>query len=186
MGAAIVSLPAVAQARPLALASTGAALCSGVSASQVSGVVGWSVPAPTETTEENVFDKKLHIHEDDTVCTYGTVKSVTSLGHLVTFSYATLSSAPSRTTALADIKASFKKSQSQLGKGSKITYSISNTFGVTSLFAKVIASQDGFHFTFEFAYGWKGTRVAGALVDSGVPESTAQALEKLALGNFGV
>jgi len=186
VAAGVAAVPAVAQAAPIAAASSGAALCSGVSSSQVASVVGWTVPSAISSDVHTVFDKKLGISETGTVCTYGAATSITSMQHLVIFTYSTLSKVPPRATALSEIKASLQSSEKKLPKGSKFTYTINHAFGVTSFFGKISSSEDGMNFTFEFAEGWSGTKVAGATVASAIPEAKAQALEKLALDNFGI
>ena len=186
--ACLLGLPTAAQAESrVTPATTSSSLCSGVSPSQVSAVVGWSVPAATTSVNNDYFDQALGIHENDVECTYA--KQATSLASVeqdVVLSYETLSKVPSRTVALRDIKNGFAKAEKGMPAGSSITYSITHTFGVTSIFTKVTAKESTFTFTFEFAFGWRGTKVAGGWVESGLPEAKVQALEKLALDNFGI
>lgn len=184
----LLGVPALAQASPRPLPETsGSALCSGVSPSQVQGVVGFSVPAAVATTTSDYFDKTLGIHENSVVCTYGgTATSLTAMQHDVTLIYETLSKVPPRTVALAEIRADFTKEAKEMPPGSTFTYKFSQAFGVTSLWAKVSAKEGTFSFTFEYAVGWQGTKVAGGWVDSGLAQSKVQGLEKLALANMGI
>ena len=70
--AGCIALPSVAQAaaKPTPPKPISAQVCSRVSPSAVSGIVGFTVPAPTENTFSYTIDPKLNLTETSTSCTF--------------------------------------------------------------------------------------------------------------------
>lgn len=184
-GALVLALPAVAHAAPRPAPSvSSASLCNGVSAGQISSVVGWAVSSPKASTDHSYFDKKLSIHESDVTCAYSASATTTPKG--VRFIYGTLSKAPAKSAVLADIKGGFGNGILKAPKGMKLTYSVSTLSGVFVVTVLLDFNVPGQHFTEQILLGWQGTKVAVAVVFSPVAKSKLQALELLALHNFGM
>jgi hypothetical protein len=156
-------------------------LCSGVRPSQVAAIVGHPVPAPTAAVNSS---GSMGIIETDTLCTYAQITSLASMQQEVGMAYVTLSKVPARSTALSYIEQAMKKAQQS--QGTKWTYTINGKFGVTNIYAQAVSANSGFGFTLEFAAGWKGKKIAEAIVFSALPQTKVYALEKLAINNFGV
>jgi hypothetical protein len=165
-------------------AATGA-LCRGVSAGAVSRAVGYQLHPPKATVTATTFDQTLHIHESSTDCIYQAVSPALVSAHEVTLDYERLSKSPPRAVVVADIKASLASGARRL-PGAAISYSVVTRSGITSIFATISEDRPNAKFTYEFDFGWRGTKVAGALIFQKLPFGTIAALEKLALANWDV
>ena len=157
------------------------ALCSGVSPAQVSAIVGHPVPGPTAVVNSNT---SMGLAETGTLCTYAHITSLASMQQEVALAYVTLSKAPTRATALSFIKNAMKKAQQS--QDAKWSYSITDKFGLTNIYAQAVSANSAFSFTLEFAAGWRGKKVAEAVVFSALAQPKVYALEKLAINNFGM
>ena len=184
----LLAMPAAASAsvRPAPATASGAALCNGVSAGQVSGLVGFTVPGPTASTSHNTGTYKgYNMSGTTTTCQYGQPSSAAAISHQVIIFYETLSSAPPQSLVLSDLKAELKKTLSKV-PNSKFTYNVSSSNGVVTLYMSASAGYSGFSFNLEALYNWKGTKVAGAVVYSKLAKSKLQALAQLAENNIGL
>jgi hypothetical protein len=153
----------------------------------VSRTVGFTVNPAITARLSNVFDAHLKITESIINCSYYQgASSTSSVPKTVTLTYITLSAQPPKSAAIDAIKAGFNKGLPKLAPGSKVSYTIGEEFGVTSLYAKISTTIQGQPFTVEFAYGWSGTKVAGAVATTALPTTTMNSLAKLALDNFNV
>ena len=184
----LLAMPVVASAsaRPTPSVASGQALCNRVSAGQVSGLVGFAVPAPTGSQSHNTGTYKgYNVSGTTTTCQYGKPTSVATISHQVIIFYETLSSAPPQAPVIADLKAALKKSLSKV-PNSKFTYNISSSNGVVTLYMSASAGYSGFSFNLEALYNWKGNKIAGVVLYSKLAKSKLQALSQLAENNMGL
>jgi hypothetical protein len=161
------------------------ALCHGVSARAVSRAIGYQVQPPKATLTATTFDQTLHIDESSTDCVYQAVSPALAAAHEVTLDYEVLSKSPPRGVVVADIKASLASGARRL-PGATISYSVVTGSGITSIFATISDDRPNAKFTYEFDFGWRGTKVAGALIFEKLSYGTIAALEELALTNWDV
>lgn len=190
-GLALLAVPVVAGASTVlpALASFGAGLCAGVSPASVSSAAGFTVSTPTPIVHTNLtFDAKLKISEKETVCDYaGHAPSATApLGTSVSLAYETLSKAPTQAEGTADLQASFKAALAKMPAGSTIKYALTTVDQVSSIWFESIVKEGSESFGAQFQFGWKGTKVAGAYSFSPLSRTRLNALEGLALKNYGM
>ena len=178
---------AAAAVRQPQVATSGAALCSGVSASQVSAVVGWTVPSPTlmgsvySTTNSVVGTELL------TSCVYGQITSLAAITQLVLLDYMHFSKVPSRTTAVNYVESGLQQAGAKMGAKGNFTYTVNNKFGVISVYASFTTTEPMVGtLTVEAAGGWKGHFAAVGEVVKALPKSAVYGLEKLALSNVGI
>lgn len=97
---------ATSQAAHVAAAST--SICSHVSPGSVSAIIGYSVPAATQTTtREKATPANYNISSVDTTCAYGAETSLADLKKTVLLE----SDIASKSLTAAQIQASFKKAE---------------------------------------------------------------------------
>jgi hypothetical protein len=172
----LVVLPATAQASPRSdapLAVT-AGICNKVSASTVSSILGYTVPAAKPLTDSNVFDKKLGISGSVTDCTYGAETSLKSLQKVAFLSYEVIS----KPIALGTIKSDIKAAEKKVGTG----FSVKTYKGLHYPALKLHFQEAGTSFTIIEAID--GTKFAGAGLYGNQPVSTIAALAKLAMAAY--
>jgi hypothetical protein len=172
LAAAVVCAGACAGAATARTANTSAATqeCSKVSASSVSAIVGYKLPAATgEIITEKATKKNFGIAFQTLDCTFGVETSLAGLKKAVSVSIETLS----RSLTSSELK---KLVTSQLLKAAGLKVVPYSGLGGTSFY--MTASAGGIHIE-SIATG-TGTKLYGATVESNLSKSKLASLVKLA------
>lgn len=159
-----VATPALAAPAVRAASNNAAAICSKVSASQVSSVVGYSVPNPTAQQATEVFDKRYGTTGTVTNCSYepkGT--STKDILKTVELSYASLN----KNVTVAEAESEIKATE---GKTHKWTVQPYNSLSHPAVY---------------LAYSSGGYTVAAILVVDGKKIAAAVVLTKMAESKLG-
>jgi hypothetical protein len=174
-----ISAPGVASAAGVP------ALCTGVSAGQVSAVVGYTVPAATGSSSTTTT--KAWGSSTGTECTYGQPTSIASFTQVVTLSYVTFGKAPTKAQVQAYVKAEITRALQRLNPTLNFTYAFSTQLGVPTIYFAWTGTVPVLgKFTVEFAAGWKGNKAAMGGTWASLPKSKVYGLEDLALKNLGL
>jgi hypothetical protein len=172
LAAVVVCAGACAGAATARTANTSAATqqCSKISASSVSAIVGYKVPAATGLIDkEKATKQNFGIAFQTLDCTFGAEKSLASLKKSVSLSIETLS----RSLTASELK-KLVSEQEQKATGLKI----SPYPGLGGVSFYMTASAAGLHIE-SIATG-SGTKLYGATVDSNLAKSKLASLVKLA------
>jgi hypothetical protein len=138
-----VALPSAAQAATPSRVVPAIPVCSKVSASEVSSIVGYTVPAPTEYTNTYVVDKKLNISATSTSC--GFTVAATLDNPLASKTVYLDSEVFNKAVSEATLKAAETSEQEKVAREEKInhfkvSFSDYSGLGVTAVYYKITAS----------------------------------------------
>jgi hypothetical protein len=143
--AACIALPSAAQAATPSRDAAAAAgsICSKVSSSAVSSIVGFTVPAPTEITSTYVVDKALNISATSMNC--GFTVAATSANPFASKTVYLDSEVFSKPVTEATLKALEATEQEKVAAAEKaadfkVSYSDYSGLGVTAIYYKITAN----------------------------------------------
>jgi hypothetical protein len=175
VGLGSLAFPYAASATPVPASSTGSSTCDKVSASQVSAVVGYSLPNPTADVEKNqVLDKKQGLKGSSVGCTYMPKgSSMKAVYESVELSYIACNKSVNVSEAEADFKSQIK------GEKGKWAFQQDN-LAHSAIFFSDIYKISGQSEEFEGVIEIDGSKMIGAIVVQKQPESTVNKLAGLA------